>query len=584
MTETSTPNYFARISHWAVISGVVLTLLLPVGILIGINNPIYFYIFLLHLLLLMQAAWLSLRFAVVECEGVRWKIFILAAAFLCLISIGVQSVVLPVTAFDALIHHLAVPKWWVERGFIHEIKWHEWSYYPMLLNLAFTALISAGFGKLCALYHLLYLIIFAGVVGAFAKDKFPVVKFVSFILCITLPICLKLASTPLVDLGLALYGAIAVFSLFIWLDTLSDKIFYYGAIALGLSLATKYNALLVAVLMVPLFLITASKKFTPFQCSRRGATFFFIALVVFGPWLIKNFVWTGNPLFPLYKGLFGSPTMGAAVSGFSPIEHRVRIYGESWTDIALIPIKMILFGADGDPRFFDGVLTPVLLFALIPPRFGGKGEWRLNLYFYMVFYFLFAILLQSIRIRYLAPIFGVAVAISALNIFETTLNFRLQFRRAVLTAFAVIHFTVLGLYLWQLLYPGLAVERVQHLSKRIPEYSMIEYVNNNLPADSRTYLAYTSNAFYYYDKEVVSGGYFSGRLLIALLKRSETLNDFLSNLKQERITNLAVHRIRLKTNLEDVLDDKHKLIWNQFNEKHLRTLYQVGAYTLWQIV
>ncbi len=40
-----------------------------------------------------------------------------------------------------LIHHLAVPKWWIEAGEIHPIQWHEWSYYPMLLQLVYTMLL-----------------------------------------------------------------------------------------------------------------------------------------------------------------------------------------------------------------------------------------------------------------------------------------------------------------------------------------------------------------------------------------------------------------------------------------------------------
>jgi len=37
-----------------------------------------------------------------------------------------------------------------------------------------------------------------------------------------------------------------------------------------------------------------------------GLLFLFIALLFFSPWMIRNYVWTNNPIFPLYDHWFNT--------------------------------------------------------------------------------------------------------------------------------------------------------------------------------------------------------------------------------------------------------------------------------------
>ena len=65
-------------------------------------------------------------------------------------------------------------------------------------------------------------------------------------------------------------------------------------------------------MLIPMFLIIgiwggerrvyATIKF--FLYTFLGSVFMLVALIVFSPWMIKNYVWTKNPLYPLYNHLF----------------------------------------------------------------------------------------------------------------------------------------------------------------------------------------------------------------------------------------------------------------------------------------
>ena len=64
-------------------------------------------------------------------------ITILCVAIFLLLLIEIILNLTPPIARDALIHHLAVPKLWLKNGGFYDIKWAEFSYYPMNVDLLY---------------------------------------------------------------------------------------------------------------------------------------------------------------------------------------------------------------------------------------------------------------------------------------------------------------------------------------------------------------------------------------------------------------------------------------------------------------
>ena len=187
------------------LAGIVASCLLPIGTFLGTSSIAYLLTSLLHLALIVTAVGYSLELIFQLARDAKKLGWIIALA----IGVIVGGVLLlgahPVTAKDALIHHLAVPKMWISDGQISEIKWHEWSYYPMLLQLVFTEFLTLGSEWASTCYHFLYLILLGGAVSYLVqlKTKDSELSVLSACLVICLPVSIDLASTPLVDLGLA---------------------------------------------------------------------------------------------------------------------------------------------------------------------------------------------------------------------------------------------------------------------------------------------------------------------------------------------------------------------------------------------
>ena len=62
----------------------------------------------------------------------------------------------PPVSRDALTHHLAVPRLWVENGGIYEIPHILFSYYPQLLDLLYTLPLLAGNDIAAKYIHMLF--------------------------------------------------------------------------------------------------------------------------------------------------------------------------------------------------------------------------------------------------------------------------------------------------------------------------------------------------------------------------------------------------------------------------------------------
>jgi 4-amino-4-deoxy-L-arabinose transferase-like glycosyltransferase len=166
----------------------------------------------------------------------------------------------------------------------------------------------------------------------------------------------------------------------------------------GLALGTKYNGL-VGLFLLGLFVpfvysrYHANEKSHGIKAIGYSAAFVLISFLVFSPWMIRNIVWTGNPVYPLYNSVFNPKTVTEKPAPkksvprnqcrkkrlseekipesveekhprMSHIDTRRIIYGESWWEIALIPFRVFYDGQDDTPKYFDGKTSPFLLLLL----------------------------------------------------------------------------------------------------------------------------------------------------------------------------------------------------------------------------
>lgn len=599
MEQPTQEHSIRTLTTLAVGSGLLLLPLLPIGMFQGINTPDFRYLFYAHLgvlALTLLVAFSQIRSAVVSATwpaAPLWVVLFVWIAAIALLGL------LPVIARDALIHHLAVPKWWIQNDHIHEIHWHSWSYYPMLVNLGFTGLMLLKLGSLASLYHLSYLIILAALVGAFLLRYFkeqPNAAVLGVLLTLTTPICIRLGSEPLVDLGLALFIAATVVCLVEWVESGGRgayQIIIAGA-AFGLALGCKYNGLLAASLLFPIFLAYCSRR----QILGRGV----FALILCGlicfltylPWMIKNTLWVENPFYPILKGIFpgSAPVVQNPIQGssLSPLQYRMMSYGEDWKDLLLLPFRIFLFGRDDDPKYFDGVLGPIFLLGIFVLPLVRKKSWIMFFCLFVLGYLAFALVLGSARVRYLIPIIAPLGILAVVGLTRLTELFPKRVATVFIPAVLVLQLIFSGQYLLSVVskrdlfkFYSESQTHAEYLRRQLGDFPMIEYINRALPSSATVYLALTANRFYYYNRNVISGGHDSSRTLRYWLQISRDAQAVYREFQARGVTHILVHTERLKRSFAASLDGNTLTNWNDFQKQYLQPVQHDNAYSLWEV-
>ncbi|MEW5723649.1 MAG: glycosyltransferase family 39 protein, partial [Thermodesulfobacteriota bacterium] len=183
---------------------------------------------------------------------------------------------------------------------------------------------------------------------------------------VSTPAVLRLATSAYVDLGLTFFFTAAVSALFLWAEKGRTGFLVLSAAAFGLALGTKYSALVgLPLLGAGVVLAAVRKGAGPGRALLEGALFAAVALLVFSPWAVWNWLETGNPVYPLANSFFGLPPLDAPGHGLGVFGVRRLYYGESLWKVLLTPVRAFFVGRDYSGQYFDGVLNPFLL--LLPP-------------------------------------------------------------------------------------------------------------------------------------------------------------------------------------------------------------------------
>jgi hypothetical protein len=159
------------------------------------------------------------------------------------------------------------------------------------------------------------------------------------------------------DLALAFYSAAAVYLFGFWLwrtDPAYHTPLLLAGVLAGLAMSLKYTSIITPLLLIGLLL-------WPYRHDWRSAwrpwlMFALPAGLVVAPWLIKNWLLTGNPVYPfLLAGQFWD-------------SYRAAAYGETGTGIGLNPIAILRLPYDLtiglQDASQDGLTGPLFLASL----------------------------------------------------------------------------------------------------------------------------------------------------------------------------------------------------------------------------
>ncbi|MBF0452772.1 MAG: glycosyltransferase family 39 protein [Candidatus Magnetomorum sp.] len=515
----------------------------------------------------------------------------------------------PVTR-DELIHHLAIPKIWLTQWSFSPLPWSDFSYYPMNIQLLYSACLWFGSDILPKYIHMLFGIGCSLLIYGFIKHRLGVLwALLGGAMFFSLPIVVWLATSAYVDLGLTFCttASILYFIQYRWEESKPFKPLIFSAIFLGLAMGIKYNALIVFFFLNMAGLYMAAKSGKDYQQSlKQGLIFLTIACAVASPWYIRNFLYTGNPFYPLFNSLFqwmaDIPVHPLFCKDLTPefsmnaITLRKLLFNESIWETLLIPIRMFFQGSDDQYQYFQGILNPMMLvfipFVCIP---SCRQSWVVFILSFIFFYGYIAFFTTMHQVRYLLPIFPLMCILSVFGLHACiqTLTAKKYVSQIMQWAIPII---MTGLFFLNIQYvyhhfqkidpmPYIYGQenRVQYLKKHLSYYEAFEYINLNLPKDSRILTFFLGRRGYYLDRTYVHEPLFGLNVLQCMVKNCYSKESFNHYLDQIDITHLLVRTDIAERHLSERYSPEERQLLNKRIQSRFKLIYFVKGYALWQI-
>ncbi len=376
----------------------------------------------------------------------------------------------PVTDGDALCYHLQVPKMFlIERALTFDPDLHE-TVYPLVTEMLYAVALAFRGPIACRLMQWVLGLCFAANVTALARPVLGLRAWWAGTIALLVPAVSNGMSAPLNDVALACYGNAALAAVMLCRDRATARRAVLAGVLAGLAIGVKYPALVWAGVLGCAMLAVR---------PRHAILFALAAVAIGGPWYLRAYMHTGNPVYPFFRHAFGGSGLDDVLD---PIKRPMAV--TAWNvATALGPMTL-------DPDRFDSVshqFGPVFLlflpgmFLLRPPR-------RVVLIASIGFAFMVACLTQRQSMRFLLAAMGpfsvaaawVAMAWSrrggmAARCLGGLLALILTFEAAIAAGHAR---------------HGLSVafgreSEASYLSRREPTYRVGRWIDANLPREAR---------------------------------------------------------------------------------------------------
>ncbi|MBC8109400.1 MAG: glycosyltransferase family 39 protein [Anaerolineae bacterium] len=216
--------------------------------------------------------------------------------------------------YDVVEYHLQVPREWYEANRIVPLEHNVFSYMPMNVELHYLLAMHLRGGPwngmyLAQLMHLSLTALSVLAVLALARDPAgPPAATVGALAMAVAPWLLLLAPIAYNEGGLLFFGAMSIGWAWRALrdpDQANWKCWALAGAFAGFACGTKLTAVPMLLIGIPAAAIVAQLISRSKIDLRSIGTFLITAIVTFSPWLIRNRIWAGNPVFPEAMSVLG---------------------------------------------------------------------------------------------------------------------------------------------------------------------------------------------------------------------------------------------------------------------------------------
>ncbi len=212
----------------------------------------------------------------------------------------------PVTDYDGLTYHLVVPRDFVRAGRIFPSAGESHANFPLAVNLLYIPAILLGLENAARLIHLGFGVLLGLGVYSLARYLLGSLRgaWLALFVLGTTPVIGTVGGYAHIDLGWALFQFLAVYAFLRWRTEEKKSWLILAGLFAGFGLGSKYlglpalGALGLAVIVQSGLLARRSWR----RVLGDGLLLGSVACAVAAPWYLKNWLWLGNPFYPLWFG------------------------------------------------------------------------------------------------------------------------------------------------------------------------------------------------------------------------------------------------------------------------------------------
>jgi hypothetical protein len=537
----------------------------------GLLSPKSVWISLIALLTLF--GYDMFRVAVGFCRGLLRRLksptpgWIQAGFFALLFPLLIAFIIAlcPPTDADGIGYHLTAPKRWLQEGRITYLPTFTYTNSPMGFQMLYLLGLAVWSDTAAKLFHFgAGLLCFLTIIALGRRLQDESVGFLAaslFMLGIAGTLgTLEQFTTSYVDLGITLQVCAAFLSWLIWCRTHSRSWMICCALCAGFAASFKLTGSFVGLIFsVAAVSQLRHEKRSWGEAVGGGALFLALALLPVTPWLIRAWLQTGNPVYPLLSGIFPTRDWGqVAAQEFSDffkyynwgtgrlsaltLEERKLIRWIAMGLSAIITGLLIWRIKEREPRTIVGITGALVLITL----------WNTGLY-----------------LRFFTPIIAIFWVLTVYALLP-------YLKRYSFIPWAAVG----GIALFSVLFvfghrgqiaPSLSVitgktSREEYVMSKIPVARMWFETRGKIPAGSRV-LAAGIVPYFYCDSPCyyMTDSFF----------RTDSWDAFLEDLRRERITHLVLTPMYFPTVLPGVQLPNRILYVRLLAEKRGQLVIQV---------
>jgi hypothetical protein len=511
--------------------------------------------------------------------------------FLCLLAAAAALLLVgclaPLTANDALVYHVNLPKIYTQASQVVRLPHNVYANMPHNGEILYTLFYGVAGEAGAKLAYLLLTLGAGAAVYALARrftGRRPAL--VAAAAFLVQPLILDPRVVANIDTPMAMMFMAAVLIALDADPARGLRPFIGLGLVAGFMLGMKYTAIVPGLaLLLPLVA-------GPHKPSARGiALAAGLAVAVLAPWLAKNQVFMGNPVYPVLEGLFDGRYWDTVQAERLAAWQRGMGMGRGFQDYILLPFRLTFLGKPAmDYSRFDGMLNPAIL-GLFPLVFIRRRRTTMLLAAMALAAAVFWAL-TSQQMRFLIPALALMAALGGIGLGDLGRRLKGGHRPA---SFLLAMILVASLaipdqqgrpfitnILGDKLAPALGLEsREAHLERSVQSYAVFREINRRLPPEEKLFMIW-ENRGYYLDRPYFADSFFEASSVMRMAEKAGS-----GRALAERIGSMGYRYVLVNDLLGQFFsrayDPATQSIVRSMIDEHLSQIYSANGITVFRL-